>query len=97
MGRPGLLLWLGENWILPRSVCFSGMPAEPAPVCEACGDLVDPRSDGCTAGEIICDGEVYDRIKVGDEADIFTELTQDQRCSGCFSNVGFFPPLRLRV
>lgn len=80
------------------SLCvLSSMPAEPDPVCEAYGNLVDPRSDGCTADEIICDGVVYDRIKVGDEADIFNELTQDQRCSGCFSNVGGLPPLRLRA
>lgn len=69
---------------------LSSMPAEPDPVCEACGDLVDPCSDGCTADEFICDGVVHDRIKVSGESDIFNELTQDQRCSGFFSNVGFF-------
>lgn len=55
----------------------SSMPADPDPVCEACDDLVNPRSDGCTADKIIFDGVVYDRIKVGDEVDIFTELIQD--------------------
>lgn len=69
---------------------LSSMPTEPDPVCEACGDLVDHRSDGCTADKIVCDGVVYDRIKVSGESDIFNELTQDQRCSGFFSNVGFF-------
>ena len=58
--------------------------------CAACGDLVNPNSDGCTVGELICDGETYDRVKVGDEADIYTQLTEDGRCPGCFARVGFF-------
>lgn len=58
--------------------------------CAACGDNVNANSDGCTVGELICNGEVYDRVKVGDEADIYTDLNEDQRCSGCFARIGYF-------
>lgn len=63
---------------------------EPDAECVACGELVNLNSDGCTVGELICDGEAYDRVKVGDEADIYTQLTNDGRCPGCFARVGFF-------
>lgn len=54
----------------------------PEPECEACGEFENLSSDGCTVGELICNGEVYDRVKVGDEADIYTQLTENGRCQG---------------
>ena len=62
----------------------------PEPECEACGEFENLSSDGCTVGELICNGEVYDRVKVGDEADIYTQLTENGRCPWCFARAGFF-------
>lgn len=57
--------------------------------CELCGQEM-PKTDGCLCTKIKYNGHIYNRIRFGEEFDLYAgSVNEDDRCPDCGVKPGF--------